>query len=209
MQRKLTINTSPQEEFAIVRFCERNARSPLEVLLAACGYASPDSEPFIFKVESFVEKRRYPTEEDINEQIPIRRKHKIWRLIRAELDNKIPKPRPHGDQNKVYLALLSQLLKWNNEKASEKLENRRGTKCLLFSRIQSEVEQPHRIPESKPAWYARTKLPAGQKKQILRELLHDLGFTSKYSRLISELVDNRRPQIDGLRFVSDEVRVES
>ena len=102
--------------------------------------------------------------------------------------------------------MLSQLfIKLDKEKVTAKLENRRGSKCLLFSKIKNDVEQPHWIPGSNPAWYVRTKLPAGQKKQILRELLHDLGFTPDYSYLIAEFVDNKRLQIAGLRFVAEEV----
>ena len=205
MKKKLTINTSPYEAFAIASYCERNGRSPLEVLLSACGYQNPKPEPFLFDIQSLIEKRRHPSGKDIDERNLVKKEKIIQRRIWEDIDDSKPIGRPSGGQNGVYLALLSQLLKWDSEKVSAKLENRRGTTRLLFSKIRNDVEQAKEIPDSHPAWYARTKLPVGQKKQILCDLLRDLGFSFAYGCLISELVDNRRPQIAWLHFVSDEI----
>jgi len=202
MKKKLTLSISPDEAFAIVNFCERKGRSPLEVLLNACGYQNP--EPFLFDIESFVEKRKYLTGKDINDKYPLRKNKEIAHRIWEEIDRPQPKGRPSGGQNEIYLALLSQLLNWNKDKVSAEFEKRHGTRQQYFSKT-GDVSQAHWIPNSDPAWYACTQLPAGQKKKILCDLLRDLGFTYAYRYLISELVDNRRPQIAGLRFVSDEV----
>jgi len=208
MKRKLTINASSQEAFAIVTFCERKGRSPLEVLLNACGYQNPEPEPFFFDIESFLEKRQLPSinidDPTLSPSKKIRLKQQLFlEGIWNEVDNQMPIRRPKGDQNTVYLQLLSQLLKWDKEKVSAELEKRHGTRQQYFSRT-GDVLQPHRIPNSDPVWYANTKLNADMKERILYKLLRKLNFTPTYSRFISDLVNNKRPQIAGLRFVSDE-----
>jgi hypothetical protein len=196
MNRKLILNASPEEAFAITSFCERKGRSPREILLDACGFQN--SEPFIFDIEPFIQKRRFPSGRDIDEPNPVKKKKIIQRRIWDELDDqKAVPPLNRGDQNKVYLQLLSQLLNWNKEKVSAKLESKRGTRHQYFDKT-ADVLQPHRIPNSE--WYAHTKLNAEMKERILYDLLLELNFSRAYGRLIAGLVNDKRPRIFELQF---------
>jgi hypothetical protein len=205
MNRKLTIEVTPQEASAIVGSCERKGFSPLTVLLNACGYQNPQPEPFIFDIAGMIERRRFPTDKDVNEQNPLTKRHLIAGQIWQEIDNRTQMPRAHGEQNKIYLELLSQLFKWDQEKVSAKIQNRGGTRRLYFSKNDDEVLQPKPIRNSEPTWYANTKLNAELKERILYKLLSDLNFSPAYGRFVSSLVNNKRPLIAGLGFALDQV----
>jgi hypothetical protein len=181
MNKQLVLDVSLEQASAIVQLCQREGRSPVELLLESTKM--PRHEPYIFHIENFVELSE----------------HKSW----DEIQNKKVEHRTQkGAQNRVYLELLSQLLKWNEPKVSEALQKRRGRTRLYFSKNRKDLSQPKLIPSSD--WVAGTKLSSYQKHQILYDLLIGLGFSRDYSWTISWLPNEKYPRVSGLSFKSKE-----
>jgi hypothetical protein len=182
MKKPFTMEVSLEEVCMIVKFCEGAGRSPLDVLLKACGKPDSEAEPYIFDISRFVDIPNYTTWEQIEERIPVSRTRR-------------------GAQNDVYLGLLSQLLKWNESKVSAALSEKRGRHRIYFSKHDHEIRMSGRNIDAHPIpgtdWFACTHMNARQKCDILYNLLLSLGFSKRYSWLIAFLPDNKRPQISG------------
>lgn len=170
-----------------MKFCEHAGRSPLDILLKACG--ATEREPYIFDLSDFVDARDYASWEQVEKRKP------VFRTAR-------------GAQNRVYLALLSQLLKWDERRVSEALSKKKGRHRIYFSKDPQEIRKSgsnidvHPIPESD--WFACTHLGGYQKHDILYKLLCTLGFSAPYSWLISWLPEDERPRIAGFSIRESE-----
>jgi SeqA protein C-terminal domain len=185
MTEQFNFEVSLEQACAIVKFCERAGRAPLDVLLTACG--APEREPYIFDLSDFVDVRDYASWEHLEKRKP------VFRTAR-------------GAQNRVYLGLLSQLIKWDEPRVSEALSKKRGRHRIYFSKDPQEIRKSgnnidvHAIPGSD--WFACTHLSGYQKHDILYKLLCSLGFSQSYSWLISWLPEDERPRIYGFSIGS-------
>lgn len=155
----------------LINQCEREYLLPRQVIARSLGQSL--GEPVIFKIPEqdkwFL--RDYKDFSDLEKQ------EEIWR--------------PLGDQKKIYLSILSQIVKAMPEKFDEVALSLQlqGTKRTYFGRSRAEVEttgksnEAAKIPDTE-RWASVNK--AGDKKQkTLSDLMRPLGFSRDYIELMS------------------------
>ena len=185
MRKQLRFYVSFENACAIVNHCERVGMSPLQVLLIAAG-AGP-CEPYTFQLAEHVSSRDFKTWEDIEQRRPQFRTAK-------------------GHQNRVYLDILSQLLKWNEVRVSEVLLKTHGRSRVYFSKSRQEILESGNNVEAKmipgTQWFACTHLSSYQKQDILQRVLRAVGFSPEYSSAIGWLPHDKQPRIGKIEFVA-------
>ena len=155
----------------LINQCEREYLLPRQVIVRKLGQSLGEGEPVIFKIP---EQDKWYLR-DYKDFSALQKREEIWR--------------PLGDQKKIYLSILSQIVKAMPEKFDEVALSLRGTKRAYFGRCRAEVEttgksnEAAKIPDTE-RWASVNK--AGDKKQkTLSDLMRPLGFSRDYVELIS------------------------
>jgi hypothetical protein len=155
----------------LISQCEREYLLPRQVIARSLGQSL--GEPVIFKIP---EQDKWYLR-DYKDFSAIQKREEIWR--------------PIGDQKKIYLSILSQIVKAMPEKFDEVALSPplHGTKRAYFGRSRAEVEttgkrnEAAKIPDTE-RWASVNN--AGNKKQkTLSDLMFPLGFSRNYIELIS------------------------
>jgi len=168
--RKITVWLSFTIVKELVSQCEREYLLPRQII--ARGLGQNLGEPVIFRIP---EQDKWYLR-DYKDFSALQQRKEIWR--------------PLGDQKKVYLSILSQIVKAMPKKFDEVALSLHGTKRAYFGRSRAEIEAPPsksneaaKIPDT-DRWASVNK--SGDKKQkTLSDLMRPLGFSHDYIELIS------------------------
>lgn len=182
-----TIRLNFQTVRSIIHQCEKEYLLPRQVI--ARGVGESLGEPVIFKIPG--QDRWYlPDYKDVS---ALRERQAGWR--------------PLGDQKKVYLSLLSQIVRAMPDKFAEHALSLHGTTRAYFGRSRAEVEhtgqgnEAARIPETE--WWASVNNAGDRKQKTLAALMGELGFSADYIALISWAPCYKFPKLSGINLISD------
>lgn len=150
--------------------CERENLLPRQVIARSLGQSLV--EPVIFKIPG--QDKWYLR--DYKDFDALKEREEDWR--------------PVGDQKKIYLSILSQIVKAMPEKFDEVAFSLHGTKRAYFGRSRAEVEAPPsksneaaKIPDTER--WASVNNEGRKKQKTLSDLMYPLGFSRDYVELIS------------------------
>jgi len=157
---------------AIIHQCEKEYLLPRQVIARSFGEPEPFGEPIIFKIPG-QDRCHLPDYKDF-----------------SALQTRKPVGRRKGGQKKVYLSVLSQIIKAMPQKFAE-CAKPHGTKRPYFGRSREDVEhtgrsnEANKIPETEAEWWASVNNSGDKKQTILADLMRLLGFSADYIALIS------------------------
>ena len=112
--------------------------------------------------------------------------------------------RPVGEQKRVYLSVLSQIVKAVPAGFAAHAPSLRGSRRVYFARSRSEVShtgksnEPAKIPETD--WWVSVNNAGERKQRTLADLMSRLGFSADYIDLVSWAPCYKFPELRGIRF---------
>ena len=140
---------------AIIHQCEKEYLLPRQVVARSFGEPEPFGEPLLFKIPE-QDRWHLPDYKDF-----------------SSLQNRQAVCRPLGGQKKVYLSVLSQIVKAMPQRFAEYAPSLHGTKRVYFGRSRADVDhtgksnEANEIPDTE--WWTSVN-NEGFKKQVLLEL---------------------------------------